>query len=44
MHVPEECFYVRFGRFSNYLWLNHLLDDYGGDLAQMITLRAHQLP
>ncbi len=39
-HVPEECFYIRFGRFSNYLWLDNLLEDYGGDLGSMITLRG----
>ena len=41
MHVPEECFYVRFGEFSNYLWATHLMEDYGGDLSGMITLRGH---
>jgi len=41
MHVPRECFYIRFGRFSNYLWLTHLLEDYGGDLKGMVTLRGH---
>lgn len=41
MHVPAECFYVRFGRFNNYLWLTKLLEDYGGDLASMVTLRSY---
>ena len=41
MHVPAACFYIRFGRFNNYLWLNRLLSDYGGDLASMVTLRAY---
>ncbi|MBX3436139.1 MAG: hypothetical protein KF861_01525 [Planctomycetaceae bacterium] len=40
-HVPEECFYIRFGSFENYVWMDHLKDDYGGDLNQMITLRGH---
>lgn len=40
MHVPEECFYVRFGQFTNYLWLNQLLNDYGGDIGSMITARS----
>jgi len=39
--VPDECFYARFGRFNNYLWMNHLLEDYGGDLTAMATLRAN---
>lgn len=41
MHVPEECFYVRFGNFGNYLWLTRLTNDYGGELTQMINLRGH---
>ncbi len=40
-HVPEECFYLRFGSFENYLWLDHLKDDYGGDIMRMVTLRGH---
>lgn len=40
-HVPEDCFYVRFGRFENYLWFDHLKDDYGGNISQMVTLRGH---
>ncbi len=41
MHVPGECFYVRFGSFDNYVWMDHLKDDYGGRLGQMVTLRGH---
>jgi len=44
MHVPQEWFYVRFGRFSNYLWLNHLLEEYGGDISSMVTLRSYLAP
>ena len=40
-HVPEECFYVRFGSFENYLWLRELLDEYGGDMSRMVTARGH---
>jgi len=43
MHVPEECFYVRFGQFTNYLWLNQLLEDYGGDIGGMVTARSLNL-
>ncbi len=39
-HVPEECFYIRFGQFSDYLWLRRLLEEYGGDLSRMVTLRG----
>ena len=42
MHVPEECFYVRFGNFPNYLWLSGLLKDAGGDIASMVTARGYQ--
>jgi hypothetical protein len=35
--VPAECFYIRFGAFSNYLWLNQLLTEFGGDLAGMAS-------
>ncbi len=41
LHVPEECYYIRFGSFENYLWLDHLKDDYGGDIGRMTTLRGH---
>ncbi len=44
MHVPQECFYVRFDKFSNYLWLNKLLEDYGGDISSMVTLRGYIPP
>jgi hypothetical protein len=38
--VPEDFFYVRFGRFANYIWLSNLLRDYGGDIGGMITKRG----
>ncbi|PQO44315.1 hypothetical protein [Blastopirellula marina] len=38
--VPPECFYVRFGKLSNYLWLNKLMDENGGDLGMMISNRG----
>ncbi len=41
-HVPEDCFYVRFGSFTNFLWLDRLTAEYGGDLSRMITLRGHR--
>ncbi|MEX2176328.1 MAG: hypothetical protein WD872_18340 [Pirellulaceae bacterium] len=44
MHVPHECFYVRFGRFSNYLWLNRLVEEYGGDISSMVSLRSYIAP
>ncbi len=44
LHVPHECFYVRFDKFSNYLWLNDLIEDYGGDISSMVTLRGYIPP
>lgn len=41
LHVPETCFYVRYGSFSNYLWMDRLMSDNGGDVGSMITLRGH---
>ena len=41
MRVPIECFYMRYGSFTNYLWLKHLTEQYGGDLQRMATLRGH---
>jgi len=40
LHVPAECFYVRFGNFPNYLWLTDLADEHGGDLGRMLAVRA----
>lgn len=39
-HVPEECFYVRFGEFRNYLWMREFLSRWGGDLRNMIVVRG----
>jgi hypothetical protein len=39
-HVPEECFYVRFGTFSNYLWFRDLNKKWQGDLSNMILRRG----
>jgi hypothetical protein len=43
-HVPEECFYLRFGRFTNYLWFTDLLEDYGNDIGSMVTMRSYVPP
>lgn len=39
-HVPHECFYVRFGSFTNYLWFRDFLRHWQGDLGNMIVLRS----
>lgn len=38
--VPPECFYLRFGAFSNYVWLQDIGERYGGDIAQAVLLRG----
>ena len=40
MHVPAECFYVRFGSFANFLWLQDTLAKWGGDAQNLIALRG----
>lgn len=40
MHVPVECFYVRFGSFDNFLWMQDTLAQWGGDAQNLIALRA----
>ncbi|MCI0335505.1 MAG: hypothetical protein L0228_20045 [Planctomycetes bacterium] len=36
-HVPQECFYLRFGNFPNYLWFRDFLRHWQGDLGNMIV-------
>lgn len=36
--VPPECFYIRYGKFENYLWFQDLTAEFGGDISRMITL------
>lgn len=40
MRVPQDCFYVRFGSFSNLMWVKKLAAEYGADLSRMATLRS----
>lgn len=43
-HVPLNWFYVRFGSFANYLWMDDLLQEFGGDIGSMVTLRSYLPP
>ena len=43
MRVPAECFYVRFGSFANFLWLQDTLAKWGGD-AQNLDRPARPRP
>ncbi len=40
LHVPADCAYVRFGSFSNFLWLQDTLAQWGGDLQNLVALRG----
>ena len=35
-----RCFYVRFGSFSNFLWIQDTLDTWGGDLQNLLAQRG----
>ena len=39
-HVPAECFYLRFGNFTNYLWFRDLNKKWQGDLGNMLLRRG----
>jgi hypothetical protein len=38
--VPATCFYVHFGSFANFLWLQDTLAKWGGDCQNLIALRG----
>jgi hypothetical protein len=38
--VPQECFYLRFGNFPNYLWFRDFLRHWQGDLGNMIVMQS----
>jgi len=38
--VPAECFYARFGGFPNFQWLRATLEEWGGSLRDLITIRG----
>ncbi len=40
--IPEECFYLRFGTWQNQIWLQRLMEEFGGNLGRMIALRGFQ--
>jgi hypothetical protein len=39
-HVPAECFYERFGSFTNYLWYRDFYRKWQNDLGNMVVLRS----
>ncbi len=40
MRIPPECFYIRFGGFSNALWFQDLMKGKGDGINQMIMMRG----
>ena len=38
--VPAECFYLRFGNFTNYLWFRDFNRKWQGDIGNMILRRG----
>lgn len=40
MRVPQECFYMRFGSFTNYLWYKDFFNHWQNDLGNMVVLRS----
>ncbi|HEX4146678.1 MAG TPA: hypothetical protein VHY91_24460 [Pirellulales bacterium] len=40
MRVPEECFYVRYGSYTNFSWLRHRTEEWGGDARNLISEQA----
>jgi len=38
--VPQECFYLRFGNFTNYLWFRDFMRHWQGDLGNMIVVES----
>jgi len=39
-HVPDDCFYLRCGTYANYVWFRSTLDEWGGDLRNLINQRG----
>lgn len=40
--APQNCFYVRFGKYSNLLWATRLLQQQAEDIARLVTLRGYR--
>ena len=39
-HVPDDCFYLRCGDYANYVWLRTTIDEWGGDLRNLVSQRG----
>ncbi len=42
LRVPRNCFYVRFGKYSNLLWATRLLQSQGEELQRLVTTRGYR--
>ncbi len=42
MRVPEECFYIRFGQYANFMWFDTLTNDYGGEIGSMVSAQGYR--
>jgi hypothetical protein len=40
LHVPAECFFVRFGSFDNFLWMQDTMATWDGDLQNLVSQRG----
>ncbi len=40
MRVPVKCLYVRFGSFSNFLWMQDTLARWNGDMKNLVARRG----
>ena len=40
MHVPLECFYIRFGSFRNFQWMRRFLDTWGTMIRDLTASRS----
>jgi len=38
--VPVECFYIRFGSFANFIWIQDTQKRWGDDFSNLVSLRA----
>jgi len=38
--VPDDCFYLRCGTYANYVWFRSTMDEWGGDLRNLISQRG----
>ncbi len=38
--VPPECFYLRYGSFTNYIWFRDLSKQHGADISKLVTLSS----